>query len=181
MGEAESRRPKYRFGSFELETQRGELRKGGTRVRLQEQPLQILVLLLEHAGEVVTREQIQDKLWPPGTYVDYDNAINGAMRKLREALCDDSGDPRFIETFAQGISIHRRHRGAASTRAGDSNTPSAEMAMGSDRRTVRRNRSCGSRGGLVAAGGAPGAKDGSAEARAAYCRVRVGVPAESLT
>lgn len=101
MGDAQTRRPKYRFGSFELETQRGELRKGGTRIKLQEQPLQILVLLLEHAGEVVTREQIQDKLWPPGTYVDYDNAINSAMRKLREALCDSSGDPRFIETFAR--------------------------------------------------------------------------------
>lgn len=101
MGDAETRRPKYRFGSFELETERGELRKGGTRIKLQDQPLQILVLLLEHAGEVVTREQIQNKLWPPGTYVDYDNAINSAMRKLREALCDDSGDPRFIETFAR--------------------------------------------------------------------------------
>ena len=91
----------YRFGSFELETEPRELRKQGTRIKLQDQPLQILVLLLEHAGEVVTREQIQNKLWPPGTYVDYDNAINSAMRKLREALCDDSGDPRFIETFAR--------------------------------------------------------------------------------
>ncbi len=101
MGGAETRRPVYRFGSFELKTGPGELHNQGTRVKLQDQPLQILVLLLEHAGEVVTREQIQSKLWPPGTYVDYDNAINSAMRKLREALCDDSGDPRFIETFAR--------------------------------------------------------------------------------
>jgi Tol biopolymer transport system component/DNA-binding winged helix-turn-helix (wHTH) protein len=101
MGGADTRRPVYRFGSFELETEPRELRKQGTRIKLQDQPLQILVLLLEHAGEVVTREQIQNKLWPPGTYVDYDNAINSAMRKLREALCDDSGDPRFIETFAR--------------------------------------------------------------------------------
>ena len=91
----------YRFGGFELETGTGELRKHGTRIKLQDQPLQILVLLLEHAGEVVTREQIQNKLWPPGTYVDYDNAINSAIRKLREALDDDSGSPGFIETFAR--------------------------------------------------------------------------------
>ncbi len=64
-------------------------------------PCRSLWLLVEHAGELVTREQIQNKLWPPGTYVDYDNAINSAMRKLREALGDDSGDPRFIETFAR--------------------------------------------------------------------------------
>src|ERR1700722_602162 len=101
MRGAETRRPVYRFGSFELETESGELRKQGTRIKFQDQPLQILVLLLEHAGEVVTREQIQNKLWPPGTYVGYDNAINGAMRKLREALGDDSGNPRFIETFAR--------------------------------------------------------------------------------
>ncbi len=101
MGGVETRRPVYRFGSFELKTGPGELRNQGTRVKLQDQPLQILVLLLENAGEVVTREQIQNKLWPPGTYVDYDNAINSAMRKLREALCDNSGDPRFIETFAR--------------------------------------------------------------------------------
>ena len=94
-------RPVYRFGSFELQTEPGELRKQGIRVKLQDQPLQILVLLLEHPGEVVTREQVQNKLWPPGTHVDYDNAINSAMRKLREALGDDSGDPRFIETFAR--------------------------------------------------------------------------------
>ena len=101
MRGAETRRPVYRFGNFELDTQSGELRKNGTRTRLQDQPLQILLLLLEHAGELVTREQIQNKLWPPDTYVDYDNAINSAMRKLREALGDDSGDPRFIETFAR--------------------------------------------------------------------------------
>ncbi len=101
MGGAEPRRPVYRFGNFKLETEPGELRKQGLQIKLQDQPLQILVLLVEHAGELVTREQIHNKLWPPGTYVDYDNAINSAMRKLREALGDDSGDPRFIETFAR--------------------------------------------------------------------------------
>ena len=101
MREGQTKPSSYRFGSFELDTRSGELRKNGTRIRLQDQPLQILLLLLEHSGEVVTREQIQHKLWPPDTYVDYDSAINSAMRKLREALGDDSGDPRFIETMAR--------------------------------------------------------------------------------
>ena len=91
----------HRFGSFELNPQDGELRKHGLRLKLQEQPLQILLLLLEHAGDVVTREQIQNKLWPPGTHVDYDNAINSAVRKLRDALGDTSENPRFIETQAR--------------------------------------------------------------------------------
>jgi Tol biopolymer transport system component/DNA-binding winged helix-turn-helix (wHTH) protein len=101
MRGAETGRPVYRFEDFELDNVSGELRKNGVRIRLQDQPLQILLLLLEHAGELVTREQIQNRLWAPGTYVDYDNAINSAMRKLRESLGDDSGDPRFIETFAR--------------------------------------------------------------------------------
>lgn len=91
----------FQFGAFQLDVLNGELRKHGIKIKLQEQPLQILVLLLEHSGEVVTREQIQHKLWPPDTYVDYDNAINSAMRKLREALGDDSEHPQFIETMAR--------------------------------------------------------------------------------
>ena len=95
----EQRRPAaFQFGAFQLDVLNGELRKHGIKIKLQEQPLQILVLLLEHPGEVVTREQIQHKLWPPDTYVDYDNAINSAMRKLRDALGDDS---EFIETMAR--------------------------------------------------------------------------------
>jgi Tol biopolymer transport system component/DNA-binding winged helix-turn-helix (wHTH) protein len=89
----------YRFGSFELNPQDGELRKRGIRVKLQEQPLQILLLLLEHSGQLVIREHIQNRLWPSGTYVDYENAINSAVRKLRGALGDLSESPRFIETL----------------------------------------------------------------------------------
>ncbi len=89
----------YRFGSFELNPRDGELRKHGVRIKLQDQPLQILLLLLEHPGQVVSREEIQNRLWPPGTHVDYDNAINSAVRKLREALGDVSETPRFIETL----------------------------------------------------------------------------------
>jgi Tol biopolymer transport system component/DNA-binding winged helix-turn-helix (wHTH) protein len=91
----------YRFAAFELDPRARELRKHGTRIKLQDQPLEILLLLLEQAGDVVTREQIQNRLWPAGTYVDYDNAINSAVRKLREALGDTSVNARFIETFAR--------------------------------------------------------------------------------
>ncbi len=77
----------------------GELRKHGVRLKLQQQPLQVLNILLEHAGEVVTREDIQKRLWPEDTYVDFDNAINSSIRKLREALGDSADSPRFIETL----------------------------------------------------------------------------------
>jgi DNA-binding winged helix-turn-helix (wHTH) protein len=101
MGDAQTRRPIYRFANFELDTRPGELRKQGMCIRLQDQPLQILFLLLEHAGELVSREKIRNRLWPDGTFVDYDNAINTAMRKLREALGDDSGGLQLIETFSR--------------------------------------------------------------------------------
>src|ERR1700738_4214812 len=93
--------PAYRFGAFELDAGSGDLRKLGLRIKLQDQPREILVLLLDHAGEVVTREQIQKQLWPESTFVDFDNAINSAVRKLREALGDTADNPRFIETLAR--------------------------------------------------------------------------------
>jgi Tol biopolymer transport system component/DNA-binding winged helix-turn-helix (wHTH) protein len=93
--------PVYRFGVFELNPHLGELRKHGLRMRLQEQPLRILKALVENSGEVVSREQLQAKLWAPDTYVDYDNAINSAVRKLRNALGDTAENPRFVETVAR--------------------------------------------------------------------------------
>jgi Tol biopolymer transport system component/DNA-binding winged helix-turn-helix (wHTH) protein len=93
--------PVYRFGVFELNSNLGELRKHGLRLRLQEQPLRILMALLEDAGKVVSREQLQAKLWAPDTYVDFDNAINSAVRKLRNALGDTAENPRFVETVAR--------------------------------------------------------------------------------
>ena len=89
----------FQFGVFEVDPRAGELRKHGVRIKLQEQPLKILLCLLENHGQVVTREQIQQKLWPDNTYVDYENAINSAIRKLREALNDSSDNPRFVETL----------------------------------------------------------------------------------
>ena len=91
----------FHFGVFELDLRAGELRKRGIRIKIQEQPLQILGLLIECPGEVVTREQIQKKLWDGDTFVDFDNAINSAVRKMRDALGDTSENPRFVETVAR--------------------------------------------------------------------------------
>ena len=92
---------RLRFGVFELDLRAGELRKHGLRVRLQEQPFQVLATLLEHAGEVVTREELQKKLWPADTFVDFDHGLNKAINKIREALSDSSESPRFVETVAR--------------------------------------------------------------------------------
>jgi len=98
MPETERQQPTFRFGVFELNRATGELRKHGVKLKLQDQPAQILALLLEHPGEVVTREEIRKRLWPEQTYVDFDNAINSAIRKLRDVLGDSSENPRFLET-----------------------------------------------------------------------------------
>ena len=87
-----------RFGSFEADLQEGELTKTGGRIRLQDQPFRILALLLEHPGELVTREEIRQKLWSHNTFVEFDAALNTAVRKLREALNDSADNPRFLET-----------------------------------------------------------------------------------
>jgi cholera toxin transcriptional activator len=89
------------FGVFELDVTAGELRKGGMRLRLQGQPFQVLLLLLERAGEVVTREELQQSLWPSDTFVDFDHSLNTAINKLRETLGDSASSPRFIETLAR--------------------------------------------------------------------------------
>src|ERR1700688_4654280 len=88
-----------RFGVFEVDLRAAELRKRGIRIKLQEQPFQILSLLLEHPGEVVTREELRHKLWPAHTFVDFDRSLNKAMTKLRSALCDSAESPRYIETI----------------------------------------------------------------------------------
>ncbi len=87
------------FGVFELDLRAGELRKQGLKVRLQEKPFQVLALLLERPGELVTREELQKKLWPGDTFVDFDHSMNTAVNKLREALGDSAESPRFIETL----------------------------------------------------------------------------------
>lgn len=88
-----------RFGVFEVDLQAGELRKSGVKIKLQEQPFQILALLLEHPGQVVTREELRQRLWPADTFVEFDHSLNTSIKKLRQALGDDSDNPRFVETL----------------------------------------------------------------------------------
>src|SRR5579859_1743244 len=88
-----------RFGVFEVDLRAGELRKRGVRIKLQEQPLSVLKILLERSGEVVTREELRSQIWSTDTFVDFDNSLNTAINKLREALGDSADNPRFIETL----------------------------------------------------------------------------------
>jgi len=88
-----------RFEGYQVDLQTGELRKNGTRVRLSGQPFQILALLLERPGELISREDLRTKLWPDEVFVDFDHSLNAAVNKLREALCDSTSDVRFIETL----------------------------------------------------------------------------------
>lgn len=90
-----------RFGVFELDLAAGELRKSGRRIRLQEQPFQVLVTLLENAGRVVTRDDLRRKIWPADTFVDFDHSLNTAVNKIRESLGDSATNPRFVETLAR--------------------------------------------------------------------------------
>jgi DNA-binding winged helix-turn-helix (wHTH) protein len=89
----------FQFGPFEAKTCAQELSKNGTTVRLRGQPFSILELLLSRAGEVVTREEIRQKLWPADTFVDFEHGLNTSMKKLRQALCDSATEARYIETI----------------------------------------------------------------------------------
>lgn len=102
MGTSYEAKSSIRFGVYELDLRAGELRKGGMRIRCQEQPLQVLAVLAERPGEVVTREELRRRVWPQDTFVDFDRALNTAIKKIRAALNDDADIPRYIET------VHRR-------------------------------------------------------------------------
>ena len=91
-----------RFEEFEVDLRSRELYKAGLRVRLQDQPFHILAMLLERQGDIVTREEIRDRLWPDGTFVDFEHSVNAAIKRLRAALGDTAEHPRFVET------LHRR-------------------------------------------------------------------------
>lgn len=90
-----------RFGVFEVDLQAGELRKHGLRIKLRDQPFQILSMLLARPGQVVSRDELQKQLWPNDTFVDFDSGLNKAVNHLREALGDSADSPRFIETLTQ--------------------------------------------------------------------------------
>ena len=112
-----------RFGVFELDLSTGELRKSGVKLRLQGQPIQVLTLLLERAGEVVTREELRQKLWASDTFVDFDHSLNTAINKVREALGDSASSPRYVETLAR-----RGYRFIAPVQAPSANGVAAQSA-----------------------------------------------------
>ena len=149
-----------RFGAFEANLQSGELRKSGLRIRLPDQSFQILAMLANRPGEVVTREQLQLTLWPNGTFVDFDHSLNTAIGRLRDALGDSADSPRFVETLAKRgyrfvAPVETIHPGASFSGRGwtkgagegahldagtlhESSVPAA--AVGTVRRAIRRRR-----------------------------------------
>src|SRR5580658_4695731 len=118
--EATGRTRKVRFDAFEVDMRSGEVRKHGIRLKLHGQPFQVLSLLLEHPGDVVTREELRQKLWPGDTFVDFDTGLNSAVKKLRDALCDSAEQPRYIETLPR-----RGYRFIAPVENGDLTAPVA--------------------------------------------------------
>lgn len=92
---------RYRFGVFEADASSGELRKQGIRIKLNAQPFQVLLMLLDRPGEVLSRDEIAQSLWSDGTFVDYEHGLNSAVNRIREALGDSASNPRFVETIAR--------------------------------------------------------------------------------
>ena len=92
---------RYRFGIFEVDAATGELRRQGVRVKLNAQPFQLLLMLLDHPGALLTREEISRELWPDGTFVDSEHGVNAAVNRIRDAIGDTAGSPRFVETLAR--------------------------------------------------------------------------------
>jgi DNA-binding winged helix-turn-helix (wHTH) protein len=99
MGPAPSSPRVVRFGVFELDLHSGELRKQGHKIRLEGQPVQVLICLLENPGELITREELHRKLWPKDTFVNFEHGLNAAVKRLRRALNDSADNPRFVETL----------------------------------------------------------------------------------
>ena len=126
-----------RFGVFEVDLLAGELRRNGLKVKLQEQPLQVLELLLERPGEVVSRDDLRNRLWPADTFVDFDHSLNAAIKRLRDALGDSAENPRFVETVAR-----RGYRFLAPVSIGPVNGNHAvEEQATSEKSATRRRRS----------------------------------------
>src|SRR5271157_1960687 len=97
--EATDRTRSTRFDAFDVDMRSGDVRTHGIRLKLHGQPFQVLSLLLDHPGDVVTREELRQKLWPGDTFVDFDTGLNSAIKKLRDALGDSADEPRYIETL----------------------------------------------------------------------------------
>src|SRR3954454_5530046 len=140
---AESENPQnWRFGAFAVEGRTADLRRNGVAIRLQDQPSQLLVYLLRHAGEIVTREDLRGQLWPADTFVDFDHALNTAVMKLREALGDSSEKPLYIQTlprkgyrFVAPVSVLPSNGASAST-VGPVHSEQVELHPSSSRMQV---------------------------------------------
>ena len=123
----------FRFGIFEADLRASELRKNGLRLKLQEQPFQVLTMLLERPGEVVTRDELRKRLWDGHTFVDFDHGLNNAINKIRESLGDSAENPRFVETLPK-----RGYRFLAPVMALDSSKPAADAAPAAPPEEVAR-------------------------------------------
>ena len=127
-----------RFGVFEVDLRAGELRKQGAKVRLQEQPFQVLQVLLEKPGEIVTREELRKRIWPSDTFVDFDGGVNNAIKRLREALGDRADTPRFIETLPRrGYRFIRHANGSRAATPTGQESPTREGGSAVSRRRLR--------------------------------------------
>src|SRR3954470_21746417 len=121
----------FRFGRFELDSRTRELRKDGVRLRLQDQPFAVLAVMLEHPGELLTRDELRDRLWPNGTFVDFEHGLNAAVKRLRSVLGDSAERPRFVET------LHRRgYRFIAKVERVNGHGSYALPAAGDDRHRI---------------------------------------------
>jgi DNA-binding winged helix-turn-helix (wHTH) protein len=118
-----------RFSTFEVNLQTGELRQRGQKVKLQEQPFQVLAALLERPGEVVSREELRNKLWPADTFVDFEHSLNAAIKRLRDALGESAETPIFVETLAR-----RGYRFI-----GNVETPAATLSALSDLKRLKQD------------------------------------------
>src|SRR5690348_13115019 len=123
---------RFFFDVFELDLRAGELRKRGTKLRLQGQPLEVLATLLSRAGDVVTREELRSKIWTADTFVDFDHSLHNAIARVREVLGDSVDSPRYIETLPR-----RGYRFIAPVSAGSESTPFTEAGVGTGRNKLR--------------------------------------------
>src|SRR5215831_10423356 len=159
-----------RFGVFELDFSTGELRKSGVRLRLQGQPIQVLTLLLEQAKNVVTREELRQKLWASDTFVDFDHSLNTAINKVREALGDSAASPRFVETLAR-----RGYRFIAPVQIPAPISAEPAMAV----QTAQANGAAADAGAITSA---PASRPGPAPAAAPlHPEIEVPIPRRGLT
>ena len=141
---------KYRFDQYEADVSAAELRRAGTRLKLQLQPFQVLVALLERPHELVTREELRERLWPQDTFVDFDHGLNTAMTKVRDALGDSAASPRFIETIAK-----RGYRFLGEVQVLPETVPSSRLGVGAN--LADGNLSAGANGSSLAT--SPGSAD----------------------